>query len=110
MFLLLTYFTLFSSVSIVDFEQVNVSWDRFEIQYRCSSGDKKDLLVPQICISPNIVSCEEKISWKHHVEVLIFSLSWKHASAMASERFDSEILRKRDQLQVIKKKCSENIQ
>ena len=26
-FLLLTYFTPFSCVSIVDFEQVNVSWD-----------------------------------------------------------------------------------
>ena len=29
---------------------------------------------------------------------------------MASEGFDSEILRKRDQLQVIKKKFSENMQ
>ena len=26
-FLLLTYFTPFSSVAIVDFEQVNISWD-----------------------------------------------------------------------------------
>ena len=32
-FLLLTYFTPFSCVSIVDFEQVNVSWVGFEAAF-----------------------------------------------------------------------------
>ena len=37
-FLLLTYFTPFSCVSIVDFEQVNVSWVEYDqVNYFCSN-------------------------------------------------------------------------
>ena len=84
-YLLWTYFTPFSSGSIVDFEQVNVSWDGenisvYEIQIfiqiqKYMKLSKQNFIT--VSFNPNVKKVRFRYPYTCHGEIIVFYRIWK---------------------------------